>query len=252
MRRDYEIYRTRWDQGGVGDIPGALPLRSLMRSWRADISRDCRRPRRSNQWWHPSDRGGANQERQRDNWLAPRVPQSRSRPVQPTSRSQGRRRHQPPAKSRACCRVELRRVGCLTGSTDGSWNTDSRRALKSFNKYSGSQLDAKVASIDALDAVKLKQSRVCTLECERGYRAEGERCVKTACQSGYVQDDDGDCVRVRERAAKHRSIAEPEKPRAEPRPRKRAAAAGGGERATCPAAPAVARRRRLAARRTPA
>ena len=129
--------------------------------------------------------------------------------------------------------IELRRVGCLTGSTDGSWNTDSRRALELFNKYSGSQLDAKVASIDALDAVKLKQSRVCTLECERGYRAEGERCVKTACQSGYVQDDDGDCVRVRERAAKRRSIAEPEKPRAEPRPRKRAAAAGGSANLSC-------------------
>ena len=90
------------------------------------------------------------------------------------------------------------------------------------------QLDAKVASIDALDAVKLKQSRVCPLECERGYQAEGERCIRVACQSGYVHDDDGDCVRVRERAARHRSIAEPEKPRAEPRPRRRAAAAGGG------------------------
>ncbi|MGA7608647.1 MAG: hypothetical protein WCF49_00515, partial [Xanthobacteraceae bacterium] len=103
---------------------------------------------------------------------------------------------------------ELRRVGCLTGSADGSWNADSRRALESFNKFSGTQLDAKVASIDALDAVRLKQSRVCPLECERGYQAEGERCIRVACQSGYVHDDDGDCVRVRERAARHRSIAE--------------------------------------------
>ena len=124
--------------------------------------------------------------------------------------------------------VELRRVGCLTGSTDGNWNADSRRAVESFNKYSGTQLDAKVASIDALDAVKLKQARVCPLECERGYRAEGERCVKTACQSGYARDDDGDCVRVRERAAKHRSIAEPERPSAQARPRKRVAAGDGG------------------------
>jgi hypothetical protein len=124
--------------------------------------------------------------------------------------------------------VELRRVGCLTGFTDGNWNADSRRALESFNKFSGTQLDAKVASIDALDAVKLKQARVCPVECERGYRAEGERCVRTACQSGYARDDDGDCVRVRERAAKHRSIAEPEKPSAQARPRKRVAAGGGG------------------------
>jgi hypothetical protein len=124
---------------------------------------------------------------------------------------------------------ELRRVGCLTGSTEGSWNADSRHALESFNKFSGMQLDPKAASVDALDAVKLKQSRVCPLACERGYRANGESCVKTACQSGYVLDDDGDCVRARERTAKHRSIAaEPEKPRAQARPRQRAAATGGG------------------------
>ena len=133
-----------------------------------------------------------------------------------------------PGETTRLLQSELRRVGCLTGSADGSWNADSRRALESFNKFSGTQLDAKVASIDALDAVRLKQSRVCPLECERGYQAEGERCIRVACQSGYVHDDDGDCVRVRERAARHRSIAEPEKPRAEPRPRRRAAAAGGG------------------------
>jgi hypothetical protein len=124
---------------------------------------------------------------------------------------------------------ELRRVGCLTGSTDGGWNADSRRALESFNKFSGTQLDARVASVDALDAVKLKQSRVCPLECERGYRANGESCVRIACQSGYVLDDDGDCVRARERAAKRsRSLAQPEKSRVEARPRRRAATTGGG------------------------
>jgi len=55
--------------------------------------------------------------------------------------------------------------------------------------YSGREQYASAASVDALDAVKLKQSRVCPLECKRGYRANGESCVKTACQSGYVLDE---------------------------------------------------------------
>ena len=31
--------------------------------------------------------------------------------------------------------VELRRVGCLTGSADGEWTSASRRSLELFNKY---------------------------------------------------------------------------------------------------------------------
>ena len=52
--------------------------------------------------------------------------------------------------------AELRRVGCLTGAADGNWNTASQRSLTLFNRYAGTKLDAKVASIDTLDAIKLK------------------------------------------------------------------------------------------------
>ena len=52
--------------------------------------------------------------------------------------------------------AELRRVGCLTGAADGDWNAASQRSLTLFNRYAGTRLDAKVASVDTLDAIKLK------------------------------------------------------------------------------------------------
>ena len=64
--------------------------------------------------------------------------------------------------------AELRRVGCLSGNADGDWNAASQRSLTLFNRYAGTRLDAKTASLDTLDAVKLKPSRVCPLVCEHG------------------------------------------------------------------------------------
>jgi hypothetical protein len=74
--------------------------------------------------------------------------------------------------------AELRRVGCDTGKVDGKWNAASRRALSAFNDRAGTKLDVKLASIDALDTVKAKTGRVCPLDCDRGYRASGDQCVK--------------------------------------------------------------------------
>jgi Caspase domain len=59
--------------------------------------------------------------------------------------------------------VELRRVGCLNGSADGEWTSVSRRSLELFNKYAGMKLEVKLASLDALDAIKTKPGRVCPL-----------------------------------------------------------------------------------------
>src|SRR5216684_7620370 len=64
--------------------------------------------------------------------------------------------------------IELRRVGCNTGSVDGNWNAAAQRSLHLFNKYAGMKLDVKVASLGALDAVKGKSTRVCPLICEHG------------------------------------------------------------------------------------
>src|SRR4029450_4614843 len=63
---------------------------------------------------------------------------------------------------------ELRRVGCNTGAVDGNWNAASQKALDLFNKHAGMKLDVKVASVDALDAVKSKSSRICPLVCDHG------------------------------------------------------------------------------------
>jgi uncharacterized caspase-like protein len=91
--------------------------------------------------------------------------------------------------------TELRRVGCKTGDIDGEWNASSRRALSSFNDSAGTRFDVKLASLDALDAVKAKTGRVCPLDCDRGYRANGDHCVKITCDSGYVLGSNGRCER---------------------------------------------------------
>ena len=94
---------------------------------------------------------------------------------------------------------ELKRVGCKTGEVDGEWNASSRQALASFNDKTGTKFDVKIASIDALDAVKAKPGRVCPLECDRGSRANGDTCVKITCDDGYVLGSSGSCEKRPER-----------------------------------------------------
>ena len=95
--------------------------------------------------------------------------------------------------------VELRRVGCHTGAADGAWNAASQRSLTQFNRYAGTRLDAKVASIDTLDVIKQKNTRVCPLVCEHGYKADGERCSKITCAAGSFLNDDNECEKRREK-----------------------------------------------------
>jgi hypothetical protein len=104
-----------------------------------------------------------------------------------------------PAELAKSVQTELRRVGCLAGSADGEWNKASRRSLELFNKSAGTRLDVKLASLDALDAIKSKTARVCPLICEYGFRADGERCVKISCAAGSFLNDDNECERRRER-----------------------------------------------------
>lgn len=94
---------------------------------------------------------------------------------------------------------ELRRVGCLTASTDGDWNASSERSLTLFNKYAGTKFDAKLASFAVLDAIKAKPSRVCPLVCDHGFRADGDACVKITCRAGYRVNDDNECEKVQDR-----------------------------------------------------
>ncbi|PSO22079.1 caspase family protein [Bradyrhizobium sp. MOS003] len=94
---------------------------------------------------------------------------------------------------------ELRRVGCLTASADGDWKASSQRSLALFNKYAGTKFDDKLASFDALDAIKAKPGRVCPLVCDRGSRADGDTCVKIACRVGYRVNDDNECEKVQDK-----------------------------------------------------
>jgi Caspase domain len=97
---------------------------------------------------------------------------------------------------------ELRRVGCKTGDIDSEWNASARRALAAFNDHAGTKFDVKLASVDALDAVRGKTGRVCPLDCDRGFRADGDRCVKVTCDSDQVLGPNGTCRARPERAPK--------------------------------------------------
>ncbi|MDA9526046.1 caspase (peptidase) [Bradyrhizobium sp. CCBAU 11434] len=109
-----------------------------------------------------------------------------------------------PADLSRSVQTELGRVGCFSGQADGVWNPSSQRSLSQFNRYAGTKLDVKVASTDALDTVKSKQSRVCPLVCDHGFKADGEKCTKIVCDDGYVLNDDNQCEKQR--------VAKPGKP----------------------------------------
>lgn len=105
-----------------------------------------------------------------------------------------------PADLNRSVQTELGRVGCFSGQADGNWNTSSQRSLSQFNRYAGTKLDVKVASTDALDAVKSKPSRVCPLVCEHGFKVDGDKCSRIVCRDGYAINDDNECEK--QRAAK--------------------------------------------------
>jgi uncharacterized caspase-like protein len=104
---------------------------------------------------------------------------------------------------------ELRRVGCQTGEIDGGWNASSRRALALFNDHAGTRFDVKLASLDALDAVRARTGRVCPLDCERGFRADGDRCVKISCDDDQVLGPNGSC-RPRPKVVAHHERRSPQ------------------------------------------
>lgn len=105
-----------------------------------------------------------------------------------------------PADLSRSVQTELGRVGCFSGQADGNWSTSSQRSLSQFNRYAGTRLEVKMASSDALDAVKSKQSRVCPLVCDHGFKADGDKCTRIVCGDGTVLNDDNECEK--QRAAK--------------------------------------------------
>jgi uncharacterized caspase-like protein len=104
-----------------------------------------------------------------------------------------------PQETAMLVQSELRRVGCLTGAADGDWNATSQRSLTLFNKYAGTKFDTKLASFEALDAIKARQDRVCPLVCDHGFKADGDKCVKITCRAGYHVNDANECERMKDR-----------------------------------------------------
>jgi uncharacterized caspase-like protein len=107
--------------------------------------------------------------------------------------------------------TELKRVGCYGGAVNGDWNVASRRALDGFNKSAGAKLEGKVASLAAVEAVREKQTRVCSLECARGSKAEGEQCVAITCPAGQVAGTSGACEAAKPAKAAAREPAAPKR-----------------------------------------
>ncbi len=130
--------------------------------------------------------------------------------------------------------IELRRVGCLDAAADGSWGADSQRSLALFNRYAGTKFDTKVASSDALDAIKQKQSRICPLVCEHGFKAAGDHCTRIVCAEGSFLNDDNECEKRRGKTpiARREEGHDGRSARGRPKPdadRPRAQASGSGQ-----------------------
>jgi hypothetical protein len=62
-----------------------------------------------------------------------------------------------------------------------------------FNRHAGTRLDVKLASLDALETIKLKSSRVCPLVCQHGFEADGDRCSRIVCGQGTFLNYDNEC-----------------------------------------------------------
>jgi uncharacterized caspase-like protein len=120
--------------------------------------------------------------------------------------------------------AHLKRVGCNLGNVDGNWDDGSRKALDLFNNRAKTQFDIKLASLDALDAVRNKPDRVCPLICAKGQRADGDRCVQIGCGSGFFLNSRGACEKRQEPAPKARTATTATK---DPAPQPRSGSTGG-------------------------
>ena len=110
--------------------------------------------------------------------------------------------------------------GCNTGAVDGNWNDAAQRSLSLFNRHAGTTLDVKAASLDSVDVVKGKAGRVCPLVCDRGYKADGDACVKITCKPGFQVGDDNSCEKIESdrKPVARREAPEQERPKPQAAP----------------------------------
>lgn len=105
---------------------------------------------------------------------------------------------------------ELKRLNCDPGAIDGKWSAKSRAALAEFARKSNVIIGAEVPTIIALDALRSKQGRVCTLVCDDDEEEKNGVCVAKPKRSHTAKtpecDDDevlknGRCVPVPKKSA---------------------------------------------------
>ena len=73
---------------------------------------------------------------------------------------------------------ELKRVGCDAGDADGVWGAKATGALKSFANQTKLALFTDAPTPAALEAVMSRKLKVCPLDCGKGEKPEGDKCVK--------------------------------------------------------------------------
>ena len=100
-----------------------------------------------------------------------------------------------PADITRLLQAHLRRVGCNPGSAEGVWDENSKGALERFNLAAQAKLNVQVASLDALDFVRSKTTRVCPLVCSVGQKSENGQCTPISCDVGYRLSASGACER---------------------------------------------------------
>jgi uncharacterized caspase-like protein len=126
-----------------------------------------------------------------------------------------------PADIARLLQAHLKRVGCNSGKVDGDWDEGSQRALDLFNKNAKTKFDTKLASLDALDAVRNELDRVCPMICPTGERMDGDRCIQVGCESGYFLNSSGSCEKRLERERVHERARDRDRERVHERQRDR-------------------------------
>jgi uncharacterized caspase-like protein len=121
-----------------------------------------------------------------------------------------------PADIARLLQAHLKRVGCDPGAADGNWNDGSQKALDGFNRNAGTKFDVKVASLDALDAVRTKTERVCPLVCGKGQKVAGDRCVQITCEINFTLDSGGTCRKQPDVSEKRKTVSRQEPSRHAP------------------------------------
>jgi hypothetical protein len=134
-----------------------------------------------------------------------------------------------PVKEMALIRsisVELKRVGCYLGTTDGAnWSQSPlKKALVEYARLGGLSTVPEAPNTDLLENLRQRPGRVCPLVCSLRQIERAGNCILKTCRRGEILDQDGDCVPRYVRPAPKtapRMVARPPRERhvQEPRPR---------------------------------